>query len=109
MIYNKYDIIKVPFPFTDKDSNKKRPALIISSEKYQANFKHVILCMITSAKHSEWIDDIIIEELAFTGLSVPSKIRFKIFSLDEKLIIGKLGELHVQDITILNTKIIEYL
>ena len=109
MIYNKYDIVKVPFPFTDKNSTKKRPALIISSEKYQINFKHAILCMITSAKHSEWVDDIVIQKLSSTGLSVPSKIRFKIFSLDEKIIVGKLGNLNNQDITTLNTKIKEYL
>ena len=109
MIYNKYDIIKVPFPFTDKTSTKKRPALVISSPKYQTNFKHCILCMITTAKHSEWVDDILIHDLKFTGLSAPSKIRFKIFSLDEKLILSTIGILSKADISILNSKLKEYL
>lgn len=109
MIYNRYDVIKVPFPFTDKDYTKRRPALVISSEKYQTNFKHCILCMITTAKHSKWIDDVIIQNLSITGLSTPSKIRLKIFSLDEKLILGKLGKIDNQDISILSAKMKEYL
>ena len=38
MIYNKFDIVKVPFPFTDKQTVKRRPALIISSGEYQMNY-----------------------------------------------------------------------
>lgn len=109
MIYSKYDIVKVPFPFTDKVSTKKRPALVISSEKYQNNFKHCVLCMITTAKHSEWIDDVVIQNIDTAGLSTPSKIRFKIFSLDEKLIFGKLGALDEQDVHTLIDKLKEYL
>lgn len=109
MIYNKYDIVKVPFPFTDKHSTKRRPALVISSEKYQSNFKHCILSMITTAKHSNWIDDIIIQEMNTTGLSTTSKIRFKIFSLDEKLIFCKLGMLGKEDAYRVSVKIKEYL
>ena len=109
MIYSKYDVVKVPFPFTDKSSTKRRPALVISSEKYQNNFKHCVLCMITTAKHSEWIDDIIIQNIHTVGLSTPSKIRFKIFSLDERLILGKLGALDKQDIHMLTAKLKEYL
>jgi len=109
MIYNKYDIITVPFPFTDKSSTKKRPALVISSPKYQTNFKHCILCMITTAKHSEWVDDIFIHDLKSAGLSAPSKIRFKIFSLDEQLILSKISFLNESDISVLNSKLKEYL
>lgn len=109
MIYNKYDIVKVPFPFTDKNSSKKRPALVISSEKYQSNFKHLILCMITTAKHSDWLYDIIIQELAMSVLSVPSKIRLKIFSLEESLIINRLGTLGDNDIQLVSTRLKEYL
>ena len=65
--------------------------------------------MITTAKHSEWIDDVIIQNIHTTGLSTPSKIRFKIFSLDEKLILGKLGALDKSDIHMLTAKLKEYL
>jgi mRNA interferase MazF len=93
MIYNTWDIILVPFPFTDKNTTKKRPALVINNLEYQAKTGHLILLMITSAKNSSWYSDTKIEELDITGLKAPSIIRFKVFSLDEKLIIKKVGVL----------------
>ena len=32
--YDKGDVILVPFPFSDQTTSKKRPAVIISSNKY---------------------------------------------------------------------------
>ena len=80
MIYNKFDIVKVPFPFTDKQTVKRRPALIISSGEYQMNYNHCILAMITSAIQSSWIDDVIITDISTAGLPAASKIRLKIFN-----------------------------
>lgn len=102
MIYKKYSIVTVPFPFTEKFLNKKRPALIVSDEKYQSVTNHCILCMITSAKHTSWNNDIPIINTRDTGLSMPSKIRFKVFSLPIDLIIETIGVLN--EIEILTVK-----
>ena len=109
MIYNKFDVIKVTFPFTDKAADKKRPALVISSSEYQINYNHCILVMITSAKHTSWQDDIIITNLESAGLPFPSKIRLKIFSLDCDLILGKLGYLADEDREFIIRKLKKYL
>ncbi len=93
MIYKQYDIVKVPFPFTDQDRHKRRPAIIISTSSYQKLHGHYIMCMITSAKNSHWPDDITISNLEKAGLPSPSVIRFKLFTLDERLILNKLGVL----------------
>lgn len=65
--------------------------------------------MITSGKQSTWQDDIIITDLIKAGLTATSKIRLKVFSLDSKLIIDKLGELIDQDKEALNNVIKKYL
>lgn len=109
MIYNKFDVVKVIFPFTDKVESKKRPALVISSSKYQINYNHCILAMITSAKHTSWEDDIIITNLESAGLAFPSKIRLKIFSLDCSLISGKLGHLVDKDMESILKKLKNYM
>jgi mRNA interferase MazF len=109
MIYNKFDVIKVIFPFTDKAAAKKRPALVISSSEYQINYNHCILAMITSAKHTSWQDDIIITNLESAGLPSPSKIRLKIFSLDCSLTAGKLGHLVDEDMESIFKKLKKYL
>jgi len=91
MIYNKYDVVTVPFPFTDSSSVKNRPALVLSTEKYQDTSDHCILCMITSAKHSLWSNDIEITNLKRAGLKTSSKIRFKLFSLPLNLVVKRIG------------------
>ena len=46
--YNFGDVVLVPFPFTDRTTNKKRPAVVISSEVYNAEYLDRILMGITS-------------------------------------------------------------
>jgi PemK-like, MazF-like toxin of type II toxin-antitoxin system len=36
--YNFGDVVLVPFPFTDQTTNKKRPAVVISSDVYNAEY-----------------------------------------------------------------------
>lgn len=92
-IYKPFSVLVVPFPFTDSKHTKKRPALVICSQKYQRMTHHVTLVMITSAKHSHWETDYEIKDLGTTGLTAKSIIRQKIFTLDSRLIIRKAGEL----------------
>jgi len=54
MTYERYTVIKVPFPFTDKLASKNRPALIISAaEQFNNQIEHSVMAMITSAKQSD--------------------------------------------------------
>jgi mRNA interferase MazF len=107
--YDQFDVIKVPFPFTDKNSSRQRPAVVISTKDYQINNNHCILAMITSARHSSWIDDIEITDLDLAGLDSPSIIRFKLVSLEENLVLAKLGKLANRDIEKLSKTLKKYL
>jgi mRNA interferase MazF len=94
----RYDIVKVPFPFTDRQSNKNRPALVLSDERaFNARIGHSVLAMITTAKHSAWPLDCVITDLSTAGLPVASIIRLKLFTLDERLVLARLGELANED------------
>lgn len=109
MIFDQYDIVVVPFPFTDKKTSKRRPALVISTPGYQTVSQHCVLTMITSAQHSNWAGDIEIKNLNSTGLNSPSLIRFKIFTLDQRLILHKLGKLGNEEISLVEETLDEYL
>ena len=52
--------------------------------------------MITSAG-SDWPSDVAIQGWRQAGLNVPCKVRFKLFTLDDALIVRKLGMLSKQD------------
>ena len=107
MIYSPFDIIKIPFPLTDKVKSKKRPALVLSHEVFQKETGHVALLMITSAKHSTWFGDYVLKNTEGTGLSQAVIIRQKIFTLDLRLVekcIGKLSKKDSDAITVILKK-----
>jgi mRNA interferase MazF len=98
--YELYDVVVVPFPFTDRATSKKRPALVISSAaKFNGRVDHIVLAMITSARHSAWPLDVVIEDLAAAGLPGRSVVRMKLFTLDGRLVLRKVGRLADADAT----------
>ncbi|MFP5465559.1 MAG: type II toxin-antitoxin system PemK/MazF family toxin, partial [Gammaproteobacteria bacterium] len=42
------DVVLVPFPFTDQSTTKKRPAIIVSSQHYNAQRPDLIVMAVTS-------------------------------------------------------------
>jgi mRNA interferase MazF len=95
--YSPGDVVIVPFPFTDRAASKRRPALVCSSHHFNATSKHLVLAMITSATHYDWPGDVPIRELAGTGLSAASVVRWKLFTLDRSYIIRRAGALSPPD------------
>ena len=108
MIYNQFDIILVPFPFTDKNVAKKRPALVLNNKDYQIKTNHLILAMITSAKNSRWENDFEIKEIESTGLKTNCIIRYKIFSLDERIILKKIGSISDKEKNIIQNDFLKF-
>ena len=96
-IYEPWTVVEVPFPFIDKDFSKKRKALVVSSESYGSDTGATILVMITSAENSSWKSDVALENYGEAGLRKPCVVRFKVFSIDSSLILGKVGLLHEED------------
>lgn len=98
MICEQFDVVVVPFPFTDSSATKKRPALIISSSvDFNAPSKRSVMAMITSATHSPWALDVLIQDLKDAGLKAASIVRMKLFTLDDALVIKRIGNLSEQD------------
>jgi mRNA interferase MazF len=98
--YEQFEIVVVPFPFTDSRETKRRPALIISEAKtFNTTLNRSVMAMITTATHSSWALDSAIEDLHQAGLKSPSIVRMKLFTLDHGLILRRLGNLSVTDQT----------
>lgn len=98
MTYERGEVVRVPFPFTDRTATRNRPALVLSSASaFNQSAGHVVLAMITSAANAPWPLDCAIEDLAAAGLPAPSVVRCKMFTLDTRLIRGTLGQLSSAD------------
>lgn len=96
--YDAFDVVVVPFPFIDSAESKRRPAVVLSVAKpFNEGSSSTILAMITSSMHSPWPCDVEIGDLAAAGLPAKSLIRMKLFTLDNRLILKKIGRLASKD------------
>ena len=69
------DVVRAPFPYTDRDTRQHRPALVVASG-LGPDQRLVWVLMITSAENRRWPEDVAIGpgHLA-CGLPAPSLIR----------------------------------
>ncbi len=94
MAYDPFDVVVVPFPFTDSEQAKRRPALVLSQNAdFGKKIGHSILAMITSLQNAPWPLDCEIKGRQPSGLMAPSVVRMKLFTLDNRFIIRKIGRL----------------
>lgn len=96
--FEAFDVVVVPFPFTDRSTTKRRPALVLSdSTAFNKKVGQSVLAMITSARNSDWPLDVEIEDLDSAGLPSASVVRMKLFTLDDQLVIRQAGALAEND------------
>ena len=69
------DVIKVPFPYTDRPTRQSRPALVVSTGAIEDLHGLLWVVMITSAENRGWPGDVALNNLTMAGLPVPSVIR----------------------------------
>ena len=97
MTCDAFDVVEVPFPFSDLSGPKRRKAVVLSGEEFNRRNGNSILMMITSATHSAWHLDVQIERWHESGLRKPCIAQQKLFTLDNRLIIDRAGSLTAED------------
>ena len=103
-----FDVVVVPFPFTDREADRRRPALVVSSPDFNAIHDQSILAMITSAG-GDWPSDVAIRDWREAGLSVPCKVRLKLFTLDDARILRRTGALSERDAEAVREGLVRFL
>jgi mRNA interferase MazF len=69
------DVVRVPFPYVDRNRRQHRPALVVSSGGVGPGDTLLWVVMITSAENEAWEGDVAIEDHVGVSLPVPSVIR----------------------------------
>ena len=70
------DVVRVPFPYTDRSTRQRRPALVVSEGGLGEGGRLLWVAMITSAENRAWPHDIAFgDRYADAGLPVPSIVR----------------------------------
>ncbi len=95
MPYRQGDIVLVSFPFTDLTSSKRRPALVLSPDSFNATGEDLVLAAVTSRITDDlhavrlWRGD-----FAAGGLPRPSVVKpTKPFTMHSSLIAKRIGAL----------------
>ncbi len=102
-VYKRGDVVLVPFPFSDQTTIKKRPAVVVSSSLYNEVSQDIIIMAVTSRiEKSGEIGECLIKNWREAGLLKPSALKPAISSIEQKMVLRKLGALASDDIVFLN-------
>jgi mRNA interferase MazF len=102
--FDRWDVVVVPFPFTDRSAAKRRPALVLSGPSFNQN-GHIVLAMITTATKAIWPTDSRIANLADAGLRESCVVRCNFFTLDSRLVLRRIGHLAAADIVTVEARL----
>lgn len=91
MHYKHGDVVLVSFVFSDETGEKRRPALVVSSDEYQIRRKEAVIMAITSRIHRRLFGDYLIGDWRGAGLLHPSIAAGIIRTINQDMINRKLG------------------
>ena len=95
--YCRGEVLLLPFPFTDLSSTKRRPAVVLSTDAYNARHLDVIVAPVTSNASGRQPHDCAISEWSAAGLAKPSLVKGIIGTVEQSRIIRRLGSLTAAD------------
>ena len=88
------DVILVPFPFTDQSQTKKRPAVVISSNKYNQTHPDIIVMALSSNLSEPAIP---LQTWKEAGLPKATAFKSVVSTFEAGLVLRKLGKLTSND------------
>ena len=96
--YSFGDIVLVPFPFTDQSGTKRRPAVVVSSRRYQTERPDLIIMAVTSQlRPSSGFGEAPVKDWKASGLLKASVIKPVLTTIEATLVLRKLGRLKEDD------------
>ncbi len=103
------DIVLIPIPFTDLASQKKRPAIIISSDSYNETNEDIVVVALTSKiEPRDFTVTLTSNDLENGILKVTSMIRVdKIYTLNKSIVIKTFGRVKAEILTKIKDSILK--
>jgi mRNA interferase MazF len=97
VIFDRFDTAVVPFPFAEVPVVKRRPVVILSGRAFNTDTGSSLVAMVTTSTVVTWAGDVQIEDLSAAGLSVACRIRMRLATVPNTLILRPLGRLAAID------------
>jgi mRNA interferase MazF len=97
IIYKRGEVV-LPFPYTDHSGFKRRPAVILSANAYNLRRDDLIVAPITSNVIGRQPDDTLLSNWSAAGLVKPSVVKGILGSIEQRLVLRKMGTLSASDL-----------
>ena len=102
------DVVLVPFPFTSQRASKKRSAVVVSNRAYSIVRPDLIVMAVTSQlRPNPRSGDVWITHWQTAGLLKPSVVKPVFATLEQPLVLHRLGALDDDDQAVLRKAISE--
>ena len=88
------DVVLVPFPFTSQATSKRRPAVVVSGRAYSLERPDLVMMAVTSQlRPTPTLGEVWLRHWQAAGLIKPSAVKPVIATLEQRLVIRRLGVL----------------
>jgi mRNA interferase MazF len=103
--YNRGDVVLVSFMFSDETGERRRPAVIVSSEAYHKSRQEAIIAAVTSRTDRILVGDHLISDWQGAGLLFPSVATGIIRTIKQNMTTRKLGSMPASDMQVIDSKL----
>jgi mRNA interferase MazF len=94
-----FDVVVVPFPYSDRLAEKRRPAVVVSAATLGEELDRLWVAMITTDRGRRMIGDAAITDLTLAGLPAESLVRAsKIATIEVDRVVRRAGRLSDLDL-----------
>ncbi len=92
MAYQLGDVVLVPFPFTDQSEAKRRPAVVVSSKRYNSERRDLVIMAITSqVRLPLGYGETHVTDWQSAGLIKPSIVKPVVTTIEQTLVLRRPG------------------
>jgi mRNA interferase MazF len=93
------DVVLVPFPFTDQTGTKKRPAVVVSTARYDTNRRDIVIMAITSqVRIPLGFGEVMVDDWRDAGLIKASVLKPVLSTIEQGLVVRVMGRFSNADL-----------
>ncbi len=96
MIFQQKELVLLPYPFSNQEGSKVRPAIIVSNDNFNKRCEDCVMIPLTTVIKDEPFSLIINQDCLESGkLLKQSRVRIdKLFTIKKSLIMMKIGKIN---------------
>ena len=96
--YSRGDVVLVDFVFAEETGSKRRPVLLLSSERYMQGRQEAVVSAITSNTRRILVGDYLMADWEEAGLIYPSVATGILRTIKQSMIDRKMGAVSIRDL-----------